>query len=294
MTFLDLGQEWVGMGLRREHSKDLVEQLPKEIDCLEIAPENYMNTGGEYYDQLCELAKHYPIIFHGLCMSVGSLAPLDKDHLKQIKKFLKKFNARWMSDHLCFSSIRGGQTHDLLPLPFTKEVIQHVSEKIKRIRDFLEMPFAIENVSYYVDPAPPEMTEWEFLSEVLEKADCSLLLDVNNIYVNSVNHNFDPFKYLDNIPLERTIHMHIAGHQKKEDFILDTHGASIIDPVWDLLANVTSRIQVPALIVERDNNIPKLKEVLKEVSQAREIQKKSRDKKHASLSIVKDLVEEGR
>ncbi len=283
-------QEWVGMGLRKEHSQDMVEQLPTEMDCLEIAPENYMGTGGEYYDQFCELSKHYPIVFHGLCMSVGSTQPIDQEHLKNIKNFLKKFNAKWMSDHLCFSSVQGGQTHDLLPLPFTKEAVKHVSQKIKHIQDFLEMPFAVENVSYYADPVPPEMTEWQFISEVLEKADCPLLLDVNNIYVNSVNHGFDPYEYLNNIPLERTLHMHVAGHQQqKEDFILDTHGAAIIDPVWDLLSHVTQRIQVPAIIIERDNNIPDLKEVLAEVKYAKQIQKNS----HSSFqSLINEPVQE--
>lgn len=268
--------EYIGMGLRKEHSLDLIRQLPPQIDCLEIAPENYMNTGGDYYDQFCELAQKYPIIFHGLCMSVGSLRPIDKNHLKQVKAFLNKFNAPWMSDHLCFSSVQGGQTHDLLPLPFSKEAVKHVSQKIKQIQDFLEMPFAIENVSYYADPTPPEMTEWQFLSEVLEAADCSLLLDVNNLYVNSINHDFDPYKYLKNIPLERTLHMHIAGHEQREDFILDTHGAPVIDPVWDLLSYVTAQIAVPAIIIERDNNIPPLEIVLAEVKKARETQKKSR------------------
>jgi hypothetical protein len=176
-----------------------------------------------------------------------------------------------MTDHLCYSSVFGAQFHDLLPLPFSREAIRHVVPRIRQIQDFLEMPFAVENVSYYAPAGPSEMTEWEFLSEVADRADCSLLLDVNNIYVNSVNHRFDPLEYLKNVPLDRVIHLHIAGHMKYEGFLLDNHGAAIIDPVWDLLRFVTPNIKNAAVIIERDNDVPPVEESVREVKVAKKI-----------------------
>ncbi len=271
MVSIVKGNFGVGVGLRREISKDLLQSLPSNLDCLEIAPENYLNTGGKLFREFKKLAERYPILFHSISFSVGSLNPLDWDYLKAAKKFIKAQGGQWMSDHLCYSSVLGAQFHDLLPLPFSAEAVDHVVPRIRQIQDFFEMPFAIENISYYAHPGKPEMKEWEFLKTVLEVADCALLLDVNNIYVNSVNHAFDPYEYLKNIPLERVQQVHVAGHRQWEDFLLDTHGADVIDPVWDLLHFVAQRTEIPALILERDHHLPPLDFLLREVNQARDI-----------------------
>ncbi len=257
--------------MRRENSPELVATLPAEIDCLEIAPENYLHVGGRRYREFRQLAERYPIIFHGLSLSVGSLKPVPWEFLGEVKAFLKKYNAEWFSDHLCYSSVMGAQFHDLLPLPFTREAVAHVVPRIRQIQDYLEMPFAIENISYYAHPGEAEMTEWEFVTEIVEKADCSLLLDVNNVYVNSVNHRFDPYEYFKHLPLERVLQIHIAGHRRMEDFLLDNHGSPIIDPVWNLLGHVCTKTEIPAIIIERDNNLPPLAEFIAETRTAKKI-----------------------
>ncbi|HKY64251.1 MAG TPA: DUF692 domain-containing protein [bacterium] len=264
-----------GLGLRRENVDDLLAAKPSVLDCLEIAPENYMKTGGRLYRQYRELAERYPIVIHGLSLSLGSKHPPAKAFLKDLKAFLKQTRALWMSDHLCYSSVLGAQFHDLLPLPFSREALRHVVPRIRKIQDYLEMPFAVENVSYYAPGGRHEMTEWEFLAEVAERADCSLLLDVNNIYVNAVNHGFDPFEYLKTLPYERVLHIHVAGHIQYQNFLLDTHGAPVIDPVWDLLRYVAARAEPKAVIVERDHNLPPLSESLAEVAMARRIFQKT-------------------
>lgn len=267
----------IGLGLRRENSQDLVEQKPGEIDCLEVAPENYFGTGGKLYREFLDLAGHYPIVFHGISTSVGSLKPLNRDYLNAVKDFIKDFSPGWFSDHLCYSSVMGAQFHDLLPLPFTQEAIDHVVPRIQEIQNILGMPFAVENISCYVHPGKPEMPEWEFVREVVERADCGLLLDVNNLYVNSVNFGFDTQSYLDAMPLDRIMHIHVAGHKVMEDFLLDTHGEDIIDPVWDILAQVAERTELPCVIVERDNNLPPMETQLAEVRMARSLVEKGRE-----------------
>jgi uncharacterized protein (UPF0276 family) len=276
----------VGIGLRRENVDELLEKRPQDIQCLEIAPENYLHTGGKLYRQFRELQEIYPVVAHGLSLSVGSLSPLKEDFLKDLKKFLRDHRFPWMSDHLCYSSVFGRSFHDLLPLPFTDEAIRHVVSRIRRIQNDLEMPFAVENISYYAPasaggPASSrgenEMTEWEFLAEVAEGADCSLLLDVNNIYVNSVNHGFDPMEYLKAVPFERVLHVHVAGHQEYRGFILDNHGAAVIDPVWELLREVARRARPSAVILERDHHIPPLAELAEEAKVARRIMEQPDD-----------------
>lgn len=261
----------VGLGLRRENSAALVELKPDSIDLLEVTPENYFHTGGKLYREFRELAERYPILFHGISLSLGSLKPLDMDYLKAVKDFIKDFQPLWFSDHLCYSSVLGAQFHSLLPLPFTEEAVAHVVPRIKWVQDFLGMPFAFENISYYASPGEGEMREWEFVREVAERADCGLLLDVNNIYVNAVNFKFDPMTYLKEMPMERVMHIHVAGHRVMEDFILDTHGAAIVDPVWDILSSVAARTEIPAVIIERDINLPEISEQLSEVEKARRV-----------------------
>ncbi|MFO1462514.1 MAG: DUF692 domain-containing protein [bacterium] len=283
-----------GLGLRRENIDDLVARLPAELDCLELAPENYMKTGGKLYRQYRELAERYPIAIHGLSLSVGSVHPISRTFLKDLKVFLREAKALWMSDHLCYSSVFGSQFHDLLPLPLSREALRHVVPRIRQVQDYLEMPFAIENVSYYASAGKDEMPEWEFLAEVAELADCSLLLDVNNIYVNAINHRFDPFDYLKAIPFERVLHMHVAGHIQYEDFLLDTHGAPVIDPVWELLRYVAERAEPKAVIIERDHNLPALDESLAEVVTARRIFAEARGQGGGSAEIPAQRAAGGR
>jgi Uncharacterized protein conserved in bacteria len=261
----------IGLGLRRENIDALLAERPTNVDCLEIAPENFMGTGGKNYRKFRELAELYPMLVHGLTLSVGSLKPLDRGFLKKLKLFLKEIRAPWMTDHLCYASVQGKQFHDLLPLPLTQEALRHVVKRIRQVQDFLELPFAVENVSYYAPAGAGEMPEWEFLSEVVERAGSSLLFDVNNVYVNSVNHRFDPMEYLRHVPLNRVIHVHIAGHTPMKDFLLDTHGAEIIHPVWKLFEYVAKQIEIPGVIIERDHNVPALAEQVKEVEIARRI-----------------------
>lgn len=260
-----------GIGLRRENVDDLLARKPADIQCIEIAPENFLHTGGKMYRKFRELAEIYPVVAHGLSLSVASLAPLDQAYLKDLKLFLRDHRLSYMTDHLCYSSLYGAQFHDLLPVPFTREAIRHIVPRVKQIQDFLEVPFALENVSYYAAPAENEMTEWDFVSEVVNQADCSLHLDVNNIYVNSVNHGFDPLAYVRALPLERVLHVHLAGHVEYQGFLLDNHGAPIIDPVWEILREVAPRIAPAAVIIERDHRMPPLDELIEEVKTARAI-----------------------
>lgn len=268
-TVLQLG---VGIGLRREHFSSLLASPPSDIDFLEIAPENYMNIGGRVYEQFLQLTKKYPIIVHGLSLSIGSIEPLDFEFLKQIKIFLRQIKAPWYSEHLTFASGLGAQYHDLIPLPFTEAAIKHVVARVKQVQDFLELPMALEHASYYAQIGGNEMSEIEFINRVVEAADCALHLDINNVYVNSVNHRFDPYDFLDQVPYHRVVHGHIAGHhQQASDWLIDTHGEPIIDPVWDLLKYVAPKVKFPAILVERDTNIPPLEELLQEMRQLRSI-----------------------
>ena len=268
----------VGMGLRVENSEDLVKHQPEDLDCLEVAPENFYNTGGTRYREFRKLAERYPIVFHGISLSIGSLKPLNKDYLKVVKKFTREYKTEWFSDHLCYSSVMGAQFHDLLPLPFTREAVEHVVPRIKEVQEVLEMPLAIENVSCYIHPGDPEMKEWEFLREVVERSDCAMLLDVNNLYVNSVNFGFDPEEYLKDLPYERILQIHVAGHKSMGDYLLDTHGTPVIDPVWDILAKVAARTDLPCVILERDHNLPSLEVQLEEVRHARRILREAAEK----------------
>ncbi len=269
----------VGIGLRREHIDSLLNVLPQDLDFLEVAPENYLQSGGRVYHKFKQLAERYPVLAHGLTLSIGSVDPLDFSFLKQLKNFIKEFNIPWMSDHLCFASINQGQIHDLLPLPFTQEVVQHVVERVKIVQDYLEVPLALEHISYYASLGENEMTESEFINQILSQADCAFHLDINNVYVNSVNHGYDPYGFIDTLPLDRVVHVHMAGHKKKrENWLVDTHGEPIIQPVWDLLKYTAQKIEFPAILIERDYNIPPLEDLLAEMRQMRSLIHQEQDK----------------
>lgn len=254
------------MGLRREHFGSLLSSLPSEVEWFEVAPENYLEIGGRVYRDFCELTERVPVVFHSISLSLGSLDPLDRNLLKLISKAIKKHKVPMASDHICFSSYNQVQFDDLLPLPFTWEAVRHTAKRIKMVQEILEVPFAVENISYYAPCGAPEMTEADFIRAVIEESDALLLFDVNNVYVNSVNHRFDPHDYIKKIPLDRIAYVHIAGHKrKKKDFVLDTHGEDIIHPVWRLLEEVSKKVALPSVMIERDGNIPPIEDLVGEL-----------------------------
>lgn len=259
-----------GLGLRTDHYNDIIETKPA-IDWFEILSENYLVPGGKPLYYLDQIKEHYPIVMHGVSMSLGSTAPLDWDYLRQIKALAKRVDAKWISDHVCWTGVHQKNMHDLLPLPYTQECIQHMVSRIKQVQDFLEQPMLIENASTYLTYAHSEMTEWDFLREITEQADCYLLLDVNNIYVSSFNHQFDPMDYLNGIPLNRPKQIHLAGHTNNGDHIIDTHDSDVINPVWDLYAKALDRFGFIPTMIERDDHIPPLSDLMQELEQAKHI-----------------------
>lgn len=273
MRQMDSLKKWgVGLGLRRSFLHQVAQELPSEIDWFEFAPENYIDRGGQARKSFNKIAENYPLIAHGLSLSIGSLDELNWDYLKKLKQFLKDYDVPWFSDHLCFQSYEGSYFHDLLPLPFTEESILHVSERAKQVQDFLDIPFAIENVSFYFYPEQPEMKETEFIKEILNRAGIGLLLDVNNVFVNSKNHRYRAVDYLNEIKDQNIFQIHIAGHyQEDEDLIIDTHGEAICDEVWELLNYFSQQRELPPVLIERDHNIPPLQDLIQEVQRAKEI-----------------------
>ncbi|HEY9783773.1 MAG TPA: DUF692 domain-containing protein [Candidatus Obscuribacterales bacterium] len=260
----------VGLGLRRELAGETLSTRDR-IDWLELVPENYMGLGGAARDRLDRAISAFPLVTHGINLSIGSTDDLNNDYLKALKRLLAQTKAPWFSDHLCFTSFDGKYMHDLLPMPRTREAVRHVAARCKRVQDEMGIPFLLENISYYMEVPGSELGDADFLSEVLEAADCGLLLDVNNVYVNSLNHNFNPYDYLSKIPLERTVQIHVAGHKRGHEFVIDTHGAPVVEPVYELLQFVLERVDVKAVMIERDQNYPQFSELLDELDRIREI-----------------------
>lgn len=249
---------------------------------MEVAPENWIGLGGKFARQFRAFTERYPFVCHGLSLSIGSPAPLDEAFLHKLKRFLKEHQIRLYSEHLSYCS-DNGHLYDLMPIPFTDEAVHYVAARIRRVQDILEQPIAMENVSYYAAPGK-EMEEIDFLNAVLAEADCQLLLDVNNIYVNSVNHHYDAEAFLKALPAERIAYIHIAGHlNEADDLVVDTHGADIIDPVWELLEKTYAHFGVIPTLLERDFNIPPLAELLQEVDTIAQYQSRWRleDRRHA-------------
>jgi len=262
--FTDYG---VGIGLRIPHYRHILSRRPV-VDWFEIISENFMIDGGRPLKVLDQILEQYQVVQHGVSMYFGSPERPDREHLRRLKQLVKRTKAPWVTDHLCWGSVDGRYSHDLLPMPYTFEAVRHTAEKICQVRDFLEVPVAVENVSSYAEFHVSEMTEWQFLNEVVEKADCGILLDVNNIYVSSRNHNFDPFEYVNSVPVERVAQIHIAGHSKFEKYILDTHDHPVIDPVWALYDRAIERCGPTATLLEWDANIPSFDEVHNEALKA--------------------------
>lgn len=259
-----------GLGLRRDFAEDVL-RSPPPVDFYEVAPENWMRFGGRLGKQFRALTERFPFVCHGLSLSLGGPAPLDEDFLLELKAFLRQHQIALYSEHLSYCG-DDGLLYDLMPMPFTGEAAEYVAGRIRRVQEILEQPIAIENISYYAAPGQ-EMAEIDFLNAVLEQADCGLLLDINNIHVNSVNHGYDAGEFLDAIPGQRIVYAHIAGHYvEAEDFLVDTHGAAIIDPVWTLLGRAYRNFGVFPTLLERDFNIPPLPELLCEVGTIRAIQ----------------------
>lgn len=261
----------VGLGLRREFIDEVLPSHKQHINFFEIAPENYIGRGGKTVALFEKIACDFPIVLHGLSLSIGSLDELNWNYLKKLKNFIREFNIPWFSDHLCFSSTNAHILHDLLPLPFTREAVKHVSDRARCVQDFLEVPFALENVSFYLHPARPEMTELQFIQEILHQSGVSLMLDVNNVYVNSKNHGTNAKHTIQQLAQEKIIQLHIAGHDKNDTLIIDTHGEDVCADVWDLLKFLGECRELPPLLIERDNNIPDIKGLLCEVAKAQKI-----------------------
>ena len=259
-----------GLGLRVEHYQTILDTRPS-IDWFEILSENYLVPGGKPLHYLDRIRADYPVAMHGVSLSIGSSDPLNRDYLKQLKHLADRIEPAWLSDHLCWTGLNGTNLHDLMPLPYTEEAIEHVAARVRQVQDFLGRRILLENVSSYVSYTQSEMSEWEFVRAILERADCLMLLDVNNIYVSSYNHGFDARAYLDAIPVERVQQFHLAGHTNHGNYIVDTHDHPVIDPVWDLYAHAVRRFGEVSTMIERDDNIPPLDELLAELDQARAI-----------------------
>ena len=256
-AFTDYG---VGIGLRIPHYQHILTKKPV-VDWFEIISENFMVDAGRPLEILDQILAQYRVVQHGVSLYFGSAEPLNREHLRRLKRLVRRTKTPWLSDHLCWGSVDGRYTHDLLPMPYTFAAAKVAARKIREARDFLEVPIAVENVSSYAEFHVSEMTEWEFLAEVVERADCGILLDVNNIHVSAFNHGFNPRDYLDHLPMERVAQIHIAGHSRYRKYILDTHDHPVIKPVWQLYAHAVGLAGKTATLLEWDAHIPSFDEV---------------------------------
>jgi uncharacterized protein (UPF0276 family) len=260
-----------GLGLRRTLLGPLADQPPAQVGFYEVAPENWIGVGGRYGKQFRAFTERYPFVCHGLSLSIGAPSPLDETFLQRVKRFLDQHQIRAYTEHLSYCS-DDGHLYDLMPIPFTEQAVRHVAARIRRSQDILERRIAMENVSYYAAPGK-QMDEIDFINAVLEEADCDLLLDVNNIYVNSINHGYDAEQFMYALPAERVVYFHVAGHYNEaDDLIVDTHGADVIDPVWRLLDKAYAHFGVVPTLLERDFNIPPLPELLGEIDHINALQ----------------------
>jgi len=265
--------EGVGLGLRRSMMDELMADPPWNLDFMEVAPENWIGVGGALGRKFCWFTDRFPFVVHGLSLSLGGPAPLDEYFLERARGFLDAHGVRFYTEHLSYTGDEG-HLYDLMPIPFTEEAVRYVGGRIRRAAEILERPIAVENVSYYAAPGQ-EMAEADFLRAVLEEADCGLLLDVNNVYVNAINHGYDPDEFLAALPGERVVYLHVAGHYvEAEDLRVDTHGADVADPVWGLLDSTYARFGVIPTLLERDFNIPPMAQLQRELDIIRGLQKR--------------------
>jgi len=261
----------IGLGLRVPHYDAIFRDMPA-VDWFEIISENFMVEGGKPLENLERICDRYPVVQHGVTLAIGSPDPLDFNYLKRLKALTKVTKTPWVSDHLCWGRLPGAHYHDLLPLPYTKEVIAYVAERARIVQDYLELPFALENLSSYVAYNSDEMPEWDFYTQIVEKADIYMMLDVNNIYVSSRNHGFEPSDYYNNIPLDRVLQIHLAGHTECEGYLLDTHDDFVRDEVWALYAKVYGRTQGVSTLLEWDDNFVSFERTWEEALKAKKFQ----------------------
>jgi uncharacterized protein (UPF0276 family) len=259
-----------GLGLRVEHYSEILGGQPA-VDWFEALTENYLVPGGLPLHNLTRIRERYPVTLHGVSMSIGSTAPLNLEYLAQVKALAAHLEPAWISDHLCWTGVAGKNTHDLLPLPYTEEALSHVVSRVRTVQDILGCRIVLENLSSYVVFRDSRMTEWEFLRAVAEQSECLLLLDVNNVYVSSVNHGFDPLMYLNAVPADRVQQIHLAGHENHGDYLIDTHDRPVPDPVWNLYVAALKRFGNVSTLIERDGNIPPLAELESELFGARQL-----------------------
>ncbi len=272
----------VGLGLRRDIAEEILDNRILTPDFLEFAPENWMGMGGAWNRVMKRAVDSYPITCHGLSLSLGSPEELDWDFIGELKAFLDINQVSIYSEHLSYTKSKNAHLYDLLPIPFRQDAIDHVVDRIRRVQDKLERPLAIENVSYYT-PVAAEMSEIEFVSEIVDRADCSLLLDVNNVYVNAFNHKYDAKEFIGKLPLERVAYIHMAGHEQVEpDLIIDTHGQPIIDPVYELFEWTIQKMDPVPVLLERDYNFEDLEQIQGELTQIKSILKRHWEVNHAS------------
>jgi len=259
-----------GLGLRTPHYEAILNE-PHAIDWLEVITENYLVPGGRPLHYLDRIREKYPMVMHGVSLSIGSTDPLDIEYLRAVRELAERIEPHWISDHLCWTGVEGKNLHDLLPLPYTEEALKTVVERVGQVQDALGRRLLLENVSSYLSFHADDMSEWDFLGEVAARADCDILLDINNIYVSSVNHGFDPVKYLQAMPKSRVRQFHLAGHSNMGGHLIDTHDHPIAAPVWSLYAQATSLFGAVPTMIERDDNIPELPELIAELDVARDI-----------------------
>jgi len=257
-----------GAGLRRPHYTHVVEQQP-QMDWFEAISENFMVAGGRPLQVLEKVRERYPVVLHGVSLSVGSTDPLNREYLKQLSSLAQRFQPAWISDHLCWTGVGDHNLHDLLPLPYTEEALRHIVKRIREVQEILERPILIENVSSYMEFTGSTLSEWEFLAAVAEEADCGILLDINNIYVNAFNHRFDPLVYIDAIPSERVVQFHLAGHSDHGTYLLDMHDHPICEEVWALYKYAVRRFGAVSALIEWDDNIPEFAELAATAEEAR-------------------------
>ncbi len=284
--FKDLG---IGVGLRPTHYSEFLENKPASISWVEVISENYMNWQNQSIkrplQKLEKIRKQCPVVLHGVSLNIGSCDPINKNYLTALKDLIHKIEPAWVSDHLCWTGVDGENLHDLLPVPYTYEALNLVADKILAVQDFLGQRILIENPSTYLQFENEEMTEWEFLTLLTKKADCGLLLDVNNIYVGAINHSFNPIEYLKAIPKERVCQIHLAGHTDKGNYLIDTHDAPVCDAVWELYRWVAKNFGNVSAMIERDGNIPEWTELEQEIKKLASIRRKENEPTLASANI---------
>jgi uncharacterized protein (UPF0276 family) len=265
----------VGLGLRPEHYAHVLEELPP-VSWFEVISENYMGIGklssGKPIQILEKIRENYPIVFHGVSLSIGSVDPLNFQYLESLKILINRFTPEWVSDHICWTGVHGENLHDLLPLPYTKETIDHLVGRIQQVQEFLGQRFIFENVSSYISYTQSEMSEWEFISEITRRSGCGLLLDVNNIYVSSVNHGFDASKFLNGVPKNSVVQMHLAGYSDHGNYLLDAHDSPVSDPVWALYREACEIFGAIPTLIEWDAEIPSFQILFNEAKKAKKIQ----------------------